>query len=232
MISQFFESKRMACMGTVVFLTGLSMVFYIVGLSAWSNNSDTVLNTHWAYSLSGRDNDHITVIGLRSVFSFDLDNDDYQRTDLSDCDSDDDSCKNCMNAGETALGMCILAFFCCMLAAVFSIVRLFKFIDSALWRKVSISVFSLTLFWTIIAVSVFTNQCVNNLGVIVGYTITRYGPGYNCVTFNICWLLIGLVVHILTPAGGPKEKDDTLNDPLHVPAEEERGSEKDSSNQV
>lgn len=182
----------------IVFLLCLAVILYIVGMSAWSTDEETVLRTYWTYSESASSNELVTLFGLRSSVSANLNNDDTSgHTTFDDCDNLDE-CVNCREAGETALGMCLLAFFCICPLVISTGLRIMKILDNKLMKLGSIGLASFALFWSIVAVWNWSGSCVDRLPIVQGTTGYKNGPGYNCIVCNIFWLLFSLYIHVCT----------------------------------
>lgn len=209
------------CLHALVFLQCLAMILFIVGMSAWSTDEENVSNTYWTYSESASENEKVTMYGLRIIVEGNTNNDDTSgHTSYSDCD-DADYCKNCGTAGETALGMCLLAFFCLCPLVVTTGLRIMKKLDNKWLKLISIVLTAFVLFWSIVAVWNWQSSCVDRLPIAFGTNGYKNGPGYNCVVCNIFWMLLSLYFHVSTTSNVVAE-DDTTNEPL---TDQEGGSE-------
>lgn len=178
----------------------LTLVLYIVGMSAWSKDEDTVSDTYWTFSESANSNELITMYGLRSIVSGNTNNDDTSgHTTYDDCD-DLDYCVNCRSAGKTALAMCLISFFTVMPLVITTGLRIMKKMDNKIVKLSSIVLTSTVLFWTIVGVWNWNGTCVAYLPIQYGTTGYKHGPGYNCVACNIFWMLLSLYIHVSTTA--------------------------------
>mmetsp|Transcript_100828 Transcript_100828/g.217667 ORF Transcript_100828/g.217667 Transcript_100828/m.217667 type:complete len:234 (+) Transcript_100828:62-763(+) len=211
---ELLSAKRTVIMMVFAGLQLLEGILYIVGLTGWSKKEDDVMNCYWAYSTSAADNDEVVLYGLRNLITADLSNDDSSfDQDYDDCADDFDYCKNCEEAGKTALGMSLLGFFFCGGVLIFCGVRAMQKMDSKNLKVAAIVITSFQLLWNIVAVGNFKNNCVDMLPLSTGSTQEiRMGPGYNCIAANAVFSALTLVIHILMPASSVS--DDDLSEPL------------------
>lgn len=232
------DSNRVLFMSINVILNCLALILFIVGMAAWSTDEETVLRTYWTYAESATQNELVTMYGLRSIVTGDLNNDDTSgHITYDDCE-DSDFCDNCKTAGETALATCLLAFFCLCPLVIMSGLRIMKFLDNKILKLGSIFLTSSVLFWSIVAVWNWQGSCVDHLPITVGTTGYKNGPGYNCVVCNLFWMLVSLFVHTCTSANVPSDdsKAEPLNSQEHneedvyMPAPDGRDDEK--SNEI
>lgn len=169
-------------------------------MSAWSTDEETVLRTHWTYAESASSNELVTMYGLRSIVTGNLNNDDTSGHEtFDDCD-DQDFCENCKVAGETALAMCLLSFFFLCPLIITTGLRVMKILDNKVMKLSSIGLTATVLFWTIVGVWNWGGSCVDFLPILAGTTGYKNGPGYNCIVCNIFWLFYCLYVHVCTSA--------------------------------
>lgn len=174
-------------------------------MAAWSNDEETVMNTHWTYSESANSNEEVQMFGLRSVVAGNLDNDDTSgRVSYDDCDNLD-YCVNCRSAGETALATCLLAFFCLMPLFLSTALRVKRTMDNKIMKLGSIFLTGSVLFWTVVAVWNWNGTCVEHLPIVGGTTGYKNGPGYNCVVCILFWMFFSLFVHVTIPVNGSTE---------------------------
>ena len=231
-----FVSHLLLC-SLPVFLLCLSLILFIVGMSAWSADEDTVTLTHWTYSESAYDNDLVTMYGLQSIVAGDLSNDDFSRVAYEDCD-ENDFCDHCRSAGQTALATCLLAFFCLCPLVVTTGLRIMKVLDNKMIKLGSIFLVLSVLFWSVIAVWNWQGSCVDLLPIEARTSGYKNGPGYNCIVCNIVWMLLSLYLHVCTTANVPSDgsksepltnqEEDSTDDDVYVQAPD--GNEK--NNQV
>ena len=194
-------------------------------MSAWSTDETTVTNTYWTYIEDSTNNDIVTYYGLRSAVSEHAGSVPTTHYKFDDCDNVD-YCEQCQSAGQTALGMCLLAFFCLCPLVVTTGLRIMKPLDSKWLKLASIVLTSFVLFWSIIAVWNWQSGCVSRAPIDSGTSGYKNGPGYNCVVCNLFWMLLTLYVHVSTSS--TIIGDGSANEPLNDQEEEESSEQEES----
>jgi hypothetical protein len=202
----FMKSKRSVIMIITTVLNVVSFVLLCVAMAGASNDSGVIKSSAW--TLGKFDGDLDLWVGLKSFTgvggTFEWDS--------NACVAN--YCDKCSTAGENALNATAIAFVCTIGIVILSILR-FRPSDMVVLKVTSCIISLVAFFCLIIAMGVWSNQCVDSLPSGYDYTL---GAGFNCVVVSFLVLFYTFIVHLLTPVDFSSTTEPTLTTAIPVGA--------------
>lgn len=111
-----------------------------------------------------------------------------------DSGCDDDGCSKCAQAGQTALTCCGIAFTCCVLIIITSLLRLRH--NMTVLKGITVLAGLVGFFCLLIGMACWANQCVDHQ--LQGFDY-KLGPGFDCAIAAFVVLFTVTLIHLLTP---------------------------------
>ena len=183
--------------GTSVGVSGLALIFFIIGCAGYTKEKDTLKSVSWI----SQDDDYGNVwIGLTALY---IDFGSYVSEVMlfSNCgddsydDGDDSACSQCERTGKAAVGLLVVATMLCFLSICLSG---FSIASSSLpITYANIATSFLSGFLAVIGFGLFMHTCYDELQLDDDYATTlKYGPGSIITLVALLFMWITCVLQI------------------------------------